>query len=213
MPERVLFSEIEVMSRLHQLRLPKDILQDVLDAAAGERANVNSSDPCGTAGLEMRRWTTRFLRTDQRVRELGWKVCRHRQIEGIRNDELKMKVAFMNTDKRTGMPQKSPASVSERGTIAELLINQNKSAGQTEMFDLPPLDPLQKYDFWYLCAFVNENQFAAELSRPIEITKGLVTDYSERIIIWQPGDKEGLVRPEPVAEDFAEIALPELKRK
>lgn len=213
MSTRVLFEEVEVVPRLHQLRLPKDVLMDVLDAAAGERANVNSSDPSGTAGTEMRRWTTRYLRNDTRLRDLGWVTCRHSQIEGIRNDHLKLKIAFMNTDQRTGVLQKSPASVSERGAVAELLIHQNQVANQIDMFDGPPLDPILKYDFWYLCAFVSEQHIAAELSRPTEMTKGLVSGYSQRIIIWRPGDKHGLSRPAPVDEDFAEVTQPELQRK
>ncbi len=213
MSRRVLFEDVQVVPRLFQLRLPKDILLDVLDKAVGERANVTGSDPLGTPGTEMRRWTTRFLRDDIRLRKLGWKPCAHSQIEGIRNDSLQMKVAFMNTDQRTGVPEKSPANVSDRGSVAELLIAHNCSAGQSELFDVPaPEDPILAYDFWYLCAYVGEKHVAAELSRPTEITNSFVSDYSERIILWRPGDKPGLRRPDSVPEDFAEIELPTLTR-
>jgi len=125
-----------------------------------------------------------------------------------------MKVAFMNTDQRTGIPSKIPSCVSERGSVAELLINQNYAAAHPRLFDDQiEIDPILTYDFWYLCAFVSEKHIAAELSRPIELTNALVSDYSERVILWQPGEKPGLRRPDGVEEDFAEIELPTLKRR
>lgn len=210
----VLFEDFQVVPRLIQLRLPKEILVDILDRAAGERANVNANDPSGTAGNEMRRWCTRFLREDWRLKELGWVPCAHSQVEGLRNDELEMKIAFMNTDARTGMPSKMPRSVSEKGSVSEKFIDNNYNRPQGELFGLPELpDPISGYDFWYLCGHVSDNHIAAELSRPVGMTKSIVDDYSERIIIWQPGDNDGISRPTPVPEDFAEIDLPALQRR
>lgn len=214
MPGQVLFLEHEVVPRLFQFRLPKEVLQDILDRAAGERASVSLSDPIGTAGTEMRRWSTRFLRDDLRLRSLGWQPCSHSQIEGIRNDQLAMKVAFMNTDARTGMPSMSPHSVSERGSISEQLIQRNCDQPQGLLFAEPQIaDPIAQYDFWYLCAHVNEDHIAAELSRPIGLTKSIVNSYSERVILWQPGEKSGFRHPNPIPEDFAQIKLPTLKRR
>ncbi len=211
----VYVQEHEVVPVLTTMHLPKDVLVDVLDRAVGERANVTASDPSGTAGTEMRRWVTRFLRDDAELRALGWVPCSHSQVAGIRNDELKIKIAFMNTDARTGMLTKQPHSVSERGGVSEQLINRNYERGTANLFgddDEQESDPIADYDFWYLCAYVSDRHIAAELSRPVGFTASIVDDYSHRVILWQPGEKGGLRRDDPIPEDFAPISLPDIKR-
>jgi hypothetical protein len=163
----------------------------------------------------MRRWTTRFLRDDPELRELGWVSCNHSQVGGVRNDALRVKVAFMNTNVCTGMLSKQPHSVSERGGVSEQLINRNHRRGTADLFgdyDLHDADPIADYDFWYLCAYVNDRHIAAELSRPIGVTASIVDLYSHRIILWQPGEKDGMRRDDPVPEAFAPISLPDIKR-
>lgn len=211
----VLVEDYEVIPRLIQVRLPKEVLLEILDWTVGERANVTASDPTGTAGTEMRRWCTRFLRDHPNLRELGWIPCSHSQVHGIRNDALKMKVAFMNTDARTGMVNKMPHSVAERGAVSELLIRRNFDSATEDLFGdaHDARDPILDYDFWYLCCYVGDKHIAAELSRPIGLTNAIVDDYSERVILWRPGDKGGPSRVKPVPEDFAEIELPALKRR
>ncbi|MEQ8357664.1 MAG: hypothetical protein RH942_19165 [Kiloniellaceae bacterium] len=211
----VIFEEDEVEAWLSQVRLPKDELQDILDRAAGEWASVNPNDPAGTYGIEMRRWSTRFLRESSVLLDLGWVACRHSQVEGIRNDSLRMKIAFMNTDARTGMISKMPHSVAEKGPISEKLIKQNSDVFQPWLIEPVPIevDPILTYDFWYLCGHVSHKYIAAELSRPIGMTNSIVDNFSERVILWQPGDKDGVRVPDPVPEDFAEIEKPTVVRR
>lgn len=207
--------EHEVVPVLTTMRLPKDVLVDLLDRAVGERANVTASDPSGTAGTEMRRWCTRFLRDDPELRALGWVPCSHSQVAGIRNDELQIKVAFMNTTAGTGMLSRQPHSVSERGGVSEQLINRNHARGTMSLFgddDAQDEDPIAGYDFWYLCAYVSDRHIAAELSRPIGVTASIVDQYSHRVILWQPGEKDGMRRDDLIPEDFAPISLPGIKR-
>ncbi|MEQ1531192.1 MAG: hypothetical protein WA793_10580 [Sphingorhabdus sp.] len=214
MISRVLIEEIDVVYRLHQLRIPKDELLEILDRAAGERANVNANDPSGTLGIEMRRWATRFLRESPRLIEMGWVACAHSQVEGIRNDALAMKVAFTNTDAATGMPSKSPHSIAEKGPVSESLIRRNYVVDQGVLFVEPePIDPILKYDFWYLCANVTRDSISAELSRPVGTKNGIVCEFSERLILLQPGESGRYSRRDPVPVDFAEIDKPSISRK
>jgi len=212
----VLTEEFEVVPRLVQLRLPKEVMLDVFDRAAGERASVNSDDPMATAGNEMRRWMTRFLRQHPALKELGWVTCAHRQIEGIRNDELKLKFVPLNTDARTGTPSKQPMSVSERGPAVENLIKGNVGRDQADLFGdelAPPPDPIDGYELFYFCVHATEKALSAEISRPIGLTSGFVTSFSERIILSQPGERPGLRRVGDIAEDFAEIEKPTIIRR
>jgi hypothetical protein len=215
MPQPILIEDFEVIPRLVELGLPKHILLDIFDQAAGERANVNGNDPYATAGNEMRRWLTRFLRQDKRLQALKWVACAHNQLEGIRNDELRIKLVPMNTDAQAGNPSKSPTSVSDKGPAAEKAIKGNEDRRQGRLFAEPEAepDPLDRYDFLYFCAHASDKSLSAEISRPSGLVSGFVATYSERIILCQPGEKPGLRRPDPVPEDFAEVEKPTITRK
>lgn len=215
MAKTVLVEDFEVIPRLTQYGLPKDVMLDILDQAAGERSHVNSDDPVSTPGNEMRRWLTRFLRTDKRLKDLGWVACAHGQLEGVRNDLLKRKLVPLNTDARAGMPSKEPISVSDKGPAAERAIKGNEDRRQGSLFGetQPAPDPIDDYDFLYFCAHASDRAVSAEISRPSGLIKGFVATYSERIILSQPGERPGLRSPNAVPEDFAEIDKPTVLRK
>lgn len=215
MPYPILIEDYDVVPRLVQLGLPKDIMLDILDQAAGERANVNGNDPVSTPGNEMRRWLTRFLREDVSLKDLGWVSCAHNQLEGVRNDDLKIKLVPLNTDAQAGMPSKSPISVSDKGPAAEKAIKNNEDRRQGRLFSEPESepDPLDSYDFLYFCVNASDKNLSAEISRPSGLVGGFVATYSERIVLCQPGEKPGLRRHDPVPEEFAEVELPTIARK
>lgn len=205
---------LDVGPRLDELLLPMAQLIDVLESAAGERANVTNSDPITTPGTEMWRWGTRFLRENPVLRDLGWVACRHNQIDGIRHDELKMKVVVINTDAATGMPSKQPQNCADKGPAAERAIENNFKRDQMSLFGREPEDdPIASYDFWYFCAHASDKYVSGELSRPNEMSGRTIRNFSERLIVAKPGDMPGLRRPEPVPEDFAKIEKPTLLRK
>ena len=214
MPAAVLIEDFEVIPRLVEYGLPKEIMLDNFDRAAGERAHVNANDPVNTPGNEMRRWMTRFLREDKRLQALGWVSCAHSQQEGIRNDKLKRKLVVLNTDARAGMPSKEPVSISDKGPTAERAIKGNEDRRQGLLFAAPAAtDPFAGYDFLYFCVHASDKVLSAEISRPSELVGGFVAHYSERIMLSQPGEKPGLRRPGPVSEDFAEVEKPTIIRK
>jgi hypothetical protein len=210
-----MYEDAKVIPALTAMRLPRDILLDILDRTVGERSNVTASDPAGTGGSETRRWCVRFLRDEPGLKGLGWIPCTHAQIHGIRNDELKIKLAMINTDACTGMPEKSPRNIAEKGAVSEQLIKLNARSKEQSLFDEAELYPISKYDLWFYCIHIGEKYVSAEISRPDGIVAGFITSFSERIIICRPGDKEGLRaglggRP-PVPEDFAEVEVPRVQ--
>lgn len=215
MPTMVLVEDFEVIPQLTEWGLPKDILLDILDQAAGERARVNANDPSATGGNEMRRWLTRYLRENKALRALGWVGCAHNQLEGIRNDKLGRKLVVLNTDARAGMPSKEPISVSDKGAAAAKVIQGNEDRRQGSLFGEPEVaaDPIANYDFLYYCVHASETSLSAEVSRPSGLAAGFVAHYSKRVVLCQPGDKPGLRRPDPVPEDFADVEKPTIIRK
>jgi len=215
MASTVLIEDFEVIPRLTEIGLPKDVCLDILEQAAGERARVNANDPSATGGNEMRRWLTRYLRENEELRNLGWVSCAHNQLEGIRNDGRGIKLVVLNTDARAGMPSKEPISVSDKGPAAVKAIKGNEDRRQESLFGErePAPDPIADYDFLYFCVHASDRSLSAEVSRPSGLESGFVAHYSERIILCQPGEKPGLRRPDPVPEDFAEIDKPTITRK
>jgi hypothetical protein len=217
MPAIVVFEEYEVIPELTGLRLPKDIMLDILDRGVGERRNVNSNDPVTTPGTEMWRWCTRFCREDAGLKELGWAHCTHDKLEGIRNDDLRIKLVVVNTDARTGMISKQPQNVAEKGPAVEKLIDNNYRSAQPSLFDkfnfAPQIDPISLYDFWYFCVHASDKYVSAEISRPDGIAGGIINSFSKRLILCQPGEKPGLRQPDPIPEDFAEIDKPMVVRR
>ncbi len=209
------YEPYDVVPRLNELLLPIDRLVEVLERAAGERANVNDSDPITTPGTEMWRWATRFIREDITLRELGWVACRHGQIDGIRHDELKMKLVVINTDAATGMPSKMPINCADKGPAAEKAIENNARWAQMSLFgeEVEEVDPISLYDFWYFCVHASEKHVSGEVSRPDSMVARTIRNFSERLIVAKPGDMPGLRRPEPVPEDFAAVEKPTIVRK
>lgn len=207
-----MFEDAEAIPALVAMRLPKEILLDILDRTVGERSNVTESDPSGTGGSETRRWCVRFLRDEPALKALGWIPCAHAQIHGIRNDELKIKLAVINTDVRTGMPYQVPSNVAEKGSVSERWIERNAMARQPPMFDEAEMgDPISKYDLWLYCIHTGQKYVSAEISRPDGMAGGFICSFSQRIIICRPGEREGLRRKSAVPEEFAEIDAPKVE--
>ncbi|MEQ8507696.1 MAG: hypothetical protein RIB43_01725 [Rhodospirillaceae bacterium] len=211
----ILFEDFQVIPRLTELSLPKEVMLEIFEQALGERANVTASDPITTPGTEMWRWTTRFLRDSSELRERGWVACRYSQIDGIRNDELKIKLVVINTDSHTGMPSKMPRNSAQKGPAAEMLVRNNFQRDQGTLFkDESQLnDPVTHYDFWYFCVHTGENYVSAEISRPDLIVARTIRSFTERLILCKPGEMDGFSPRQPVPEDFAEIEQPAITRK
>lgn len=216
MPSIVKHQDFEVLPLLEAMALPREIMLDIFDKALGEWANVNDDDPVETRLDEMRRWLTRYLRTDGRLRELGWAKCKHGKIEGIKNDARRLKLAVANTDARTGVISKMPSNVCKKGPQTIFLTEQNGAVAEPDMFGYvkgDSDDPVSKYDFWSFCSHVSDDSKSAEISRPIKTVSGFVRDFSTRIILLEPGQYSGSRGRAPVPEDFAEIEQPSISRR
>lgn len=69
-----------------------------------------------------------------------------------------------------------------------------------------------KDDLWYYCLHVSEQFISVELSRPDEEFGGIITNFSDRIIIAMSGEIPG-IRRVVVPEDFADVPKPQVSRK
>ena len=214
MESRVYVGAVEVIPLLTQMNLPYAVLIDLVSKTAGERANVRWSDPQTAAGYETWRWLTRFSREEKELSKLGWVPCTHKQIDGIRHDELRMKLVACNMDANTGNPEKSPKSISDKGRATCDWINRNSHAQiRMDFGGAESQDPIDDYDFWYFGVHICDAYSAAEISRPEMVSSGIISLFSPRIIIAEPGEIDGLNRKDDVPEEFAAVEKPSIARK
>lgn len=182
----------DVDLRLSQLKLTRDGLLIARDVAMQERANATAfhcSNAPGTFSYHHGTWSIR----DQFVDE-AWAVCRLDGIEGIRNEVLKIKVAFSNVDLACD-DNHIPKPRSEKGAGAE------RAASGGLFGHLPHYapEPIDDFALYYLMV---DQDGAAELTRPV-VNNGTFTNAIERIYLSGGGDDgAALLGDDDIADGF-----------
>jgi hypothetical protein len=179
---------------------------EIAEKIGGERANVAPHEPPQVPGFETWRWGTRFFREDQTLKDAGWVLCDADQVSGVRHHETGIKLVVCSTNTNTGNPEKPPKNLSVRGPASCKLIGKN-SGQMTFGFDVDR----PEYDLWYYCIHLSEHFISIEISRPDAENAGLITNFSDRIIVAKPGEIPG-IRRVTVPEDFAELPKPKVSR-
>jgi hypothetical protein len=193
MPETLVHREPwDADQRLDELKLTRKGLLTARDVAMQERANAtpfHCSNAPGTFSYHHGTWSVR----DQFVGK-EWDVCRLDGIEGIRNETLKVKVAFSNVDLACD-DNHIPKPRSEKGAGAE------RAAGGGLFGILPHYAPEPTDDFALYYLMVDQDG-AAELTRPV-VSNGTFTTAIERIYLSDGGDGgTGLLGTDDVADGF-----------
>ncbi|MDR3423291.1 MAG: hypothetical protein P4L80_18975 [Xanthobacteraceae bacterium] len=192
MPETVVRREPwDVDARLAELKLTRKGLLTARDVAIQERAAAtpfHCSNAPGTFAYHHGTWSVR----DQFAGK-EWAVCRLDGIEGIRNEGLKIKVAFSNVDLACN-DDHIPKPRSEKGAGAE-----RASGG---FFDhLPHYTPEPSDDFALYYLMVDQDG-AAELTRPV-VRNGTFSTAIERIYLSDGGDGgDELLGTDDIADGF-----------
>ncbi len=192
--ETVVHRELwDVDLRLSQLTLNRKGLLIVRDVAMQERSNATAfhcSNAPGTFSYHHGTWSIR----DQFV-DKNWAVCRLDGIEGIRNDALKIKIAFSNVDLACD-DNHTPKPRSEKGAGAERAASGGLF-GHLPHFAPEPTDGVALY---YLMVDPNG---ATELTRPV-VSNGTFATPIERIYLSDGGDDDGvsLLGDDDIADDF-----------
>jgi hypothetical protein len=182
----------DVDLRLSQLGLSREGLLIARDVAMQERANATAfhcSNAPGTFSYHHGTWSIR----DQFVNE-EWALCRLDGIEGIRNDALKIKVAFSNVDIACDDGH-IPKPRSEKGAGAE----RASSGGLFGHLPHYAPEPTDDFALYYLMV---DQDGAAELTRPV-VSSGTFTTAIERIYLSDgKDDGASLLGDDGIADDF-----------
>ena len=170
----------EVDSRLGELQLVRLKLLRCRSKALTMAANANLFFPLNAPGTFAYHFGTAGLR-EEFVGKV-WRIDRPNGVECIRNEELKIRVAFVNVNRACSESVK-PQPRTQKGAGAERL------GMGTGMFDhLPEFAPAQA-EGWSLYYLMVDQSGAAELTRPI-IEDGIFTFWPERIFLSDGKDME-----------------------
>ena len=158
--------------RLAELGLQRAALLTVVNVALSAGADATPYHPAnaeGTLRYQNGVWALR----DQVVGE-RWSVHRENSVEAVRNDQLKVKVAFANVNIACN-DEEMPKPRSPKGAGAEHVCSGN-------LFDsLPRYAPRQDGE-WATYYLMVDGKGAAELTRPI-ISGDTFSAYIERIYL------------------------------
>lgn len=191
--ETVVLREVwDVDLRLDQLKLNRKGLLIARDVAMQERANAtpfHCSNAPGTFSYHHGTWAIR----DQFV-DKDWSICRLDGIEGIRNEALKIKVAFSNVDLACD-DDHVPKPRSEKGAGAE----RAASGGLFGYLPHYAPEPVDDFALYYLMV---DQDGAVELTRPV-VSNGTFETPIERIYLSDGGDGgAALLEGDDVADNF-----------
>ncbi len=179
-------------TRIRQLGLvlaghddPRWGLLEVVRAAVAGRAGSTGNDARAVAGFNAWSFPTRRLRELYRGHQ-GWDAFETNGVEGIINEEKKLKVIAVSTDEGTCDPDVSPRNRTRKGPATGSVIDLNS---QLSLFGPQEL-AAQKNGFqtWEVCTFDDGNDVRAELSCPTVFDGGHFIKFDERIFLVDLGE-------------------------
>jgi hypothetical protein len=190
---RVLAKDHDVVPRLAQLGLRRDLLLDVVGAAVGGRRNSTGFHPLSAGGLLS--WIEGTGQLRRVFLPYGWEISRRDNIESIFNPEFGIKVVFQNAD-RAGDPLFDPVATSKKGAGSARAVE----LGQYELWPEDKAKTIVEANAttWVLFVYVNEDDVRAELSCPMAINDEQFDGFHERILLVGKG---GWGAVAPLADD------------
>lgn len=190
----------EIEPRLAELGLTKKALLEVRDMALSEGANATAFHAANAAGTYAYHAATWALR--DRFVGGDWVLDRSDGVETIKNEQLKIKVAFSNVDQACNSFQ-VPKPRTKKGAGAERAVSPDLFGGLPQYAPRPS----GEWKFYYL---VVDPTGAAELTRPVA-RGGTFVATIERIYLSSSGENEleGIDTMSDVAIEFE----PQIARK
>lgn len=183
----------DVDRRLEELHIgPRFRLLAVVRVALSAGADATAFHPANSAGTFSYHQGTWALR-DEFIDGKNWTLDRPNGVEVIRNDELKIRVAFANVDVACNDDVK-PKPRSRKGAGAERVCVGNLFG------TLPDYAPRQP-EGWSTYYLMVDGNGAAEFSRPV-VKNSTFTAYIERLYLSDGDDLDGKL----ILDDDSDIA-------
>lgn len=177
----------DAQDRLHSLGLAVDQVVRALLRADAEAKNTTGLEPPTAEG------TTRYFKTVRFLREelvpLGWDVNDGKNFCRTVHPSHEFSIVTSAGDESTGMhiPGRKPRTKNPKGELTAVAVRQNAEQGSLDFGEAfaaePEVDPAELENVWFLLQRVTPDYLYAELSLPVRISDGMITDWEERILL------------------------------
>ena len=211
-PECIVYSTpVQRREKLRELGVSEEVMIDALQRGLAEKLTAQNDDPKTAGGYDMYRYTTRSVRSGQRA--LGWELVDSSNIAMVRDPQTGVTVVVCAGDSQTGQPYgDAPKTKRSKGDVF-------LDVSEVIAVDLFGHDVIEKRRIaspesktWLLLHFHSvvgtQNVFRAELSLPLEANGGIITKWSERIILYVP--LPGTIADDETANDTGPVILPSI---
>ena len=215
LPTKVYVRSADVTARLNDLDLKREALLEAVRFGSTYAAECTLHDPRSMAGLVLWGKTVRKLR-DQLIPG-GWDVDNGQNYPRTVHPSRRWAIGVAPGDERTGIPDKTPSTRSERGPATRQVVSINQSSFAALSADFAKLDAALTRQTWLLLHYRDDDadEIRVELSLPAEMTReGFVIQWKERIILAGGDDGSAMVYAVPddgVGPDDV-IDIPVLKK-
>ncbi len=175
--------------KLKSLGIPEQLLIDAVQYGVAEKLTQVVYDPATSGGIDLYRYTTREVRRG--LHELGWELSDSNNIALVRNPINDTTVIVCSGDQQTGqLIGDLPKTKRSKGEVF-LEVTEVQSVdlfGNEEV--TTRLVAVPDKEVWLLLHYhldcKDGQTLRAELSRPLEAEDGIITKWSERIILHIP---------------------------
>jgi hypothetical protein len=196
MPTLVFSTPAQVDGRLSEFGITREQLVEIIQAMVAAKAECTENDPPSAPGWSSWRHGTRRAR--EVFRSDGWLKDDTDQLPTIVKPSIGMRIAVANTDDGTGITSAGiyPQNRSRKGAATDRAIDLNQhtlfgDAGEDDgvVVKFKPRDThTDAITTFYLCVFNEGDEVRAEFSCPILVENGFFMGFSERIILFGPGE-------------------------
>ncbi len=200
--------------RLAQLGLAEPILWQAVLSGQRYAAECTLHDVASLGGILAWAKAHRMLR-DQ-LAPLGWTVDNRQNYPTTVHPNKGWAIGVASGDQRTGHPDKTPATRTEKGPATRQAVSQNQLSFASISKEFERDASLRKT---YLLLFHRDedaDEIRAELSLPAEMTgDGFVVEWQERIVLSvHPTSSSGLSVPttDDGPDDSSDIDVPVTKK-
>lgn len=192
--------------RLHALGLTTDQITRALLRADAEAKHTTGLEPPTAEGTVRYFKTVRFLREE--LVPLGWGVNDYKNFCRTVDPNHEFSIVTSSGDEVTGveLPGRVPRTKYPKGELTAMAVRQNAEQGTFDLgedFVEPNVEPAELENVWFLLQRVTSDYIYAELSLPVRIEDGTITDWEERILLPRVSRHD----PEPTGTTMIEEPL------
>lgn len=172
--------------RLHALGLSTDQITRALLRADAEAKHTTGLEPPTAEGTIRYFKTVRFLREE--LVPLGWATNDYKNFCRTVDPNHEFSIVTSSGDEVTGVeiPGRAPRTKYPKGELTALAVRQNADQGALDLgeeFAEPTVEPAELENVWFLLQRVTVDYIYSELSLPVRIEDGTITEWKERILL------------------------------